>query len=167
MTRSVAKSSTNMRKLPLNAEITRFSAGRVSRSAEYGVVIKDIRKTVQGEELSSNPPSYEQTDTLRTYQDTLRAVHNVHISVPSSGNIMTNQYPTGNVRVIDQTGILTNNQYLNHSLAPAHSKAVFAAPDELYAKPCKPARMITIQHPQQTTMDLCFPILTQQALLLQ
>lgn len=158
-TRSVAKSSTNMRKLPLNAEITRFSAGRVSRSAEYGVVIKDIRKTVQGEELPSNPPTYEQSDTLRTYQDTLPAVHRGNLSTPRDGNMMNSQHQSGNVRIVDQSGaILTNNQYVNHSYAPANSKAVFAAPDELYAKPCKPARMTTLQQPQQT-IDLRYPIL--------
>lgn len=143
-----------MRKLPLNAEITRFSAGRVSRSAEYGVVIKDIRKTVQGEEQPSPqmspPPSYhEQVDTLNTYkQDTL--------SSPPNGNLILNQ------------------QYASQNLAPSNSKAVFAAPEDLYSRPYahigqnnEDRQTARVVQPNQVMMDMRYPILSQPAVLLQ
>ena len=54
--------------MPLNAEITRHSAGRASRSAEYGVVIKDIGKLAQSDTSVAGQPSpqYPQNGTMRS-----------------------------------------------------------------------------------------------------
>ena len=47
--------------MPLNAEITRHSAGRASRSAEYGVVIKDIGKLAHSDTSVAGQPSRQYT----------------------------------------------------------------------------------------------------------
>ena len=58
----------SLKKMPLNAEITRHSAGRASRSAEYGVVIKDIGKLAQSDTSVAGQPSpqYPQNGTMRS-----------------------------------------------------------------------------------------------------
>ena len=75
-TRSVASSKSrakSLKKMPLNAEITRFSAGRASRSAEYGVVIKDIGRLANTDTLSvpaasanQVPPHYQHSNTIQS-----------------------------------------------------------------------------------------------------
>ena len=159
-TRSLASTRPkSMNKLPLNAQITRFSAGRVSRSAEYGVVIKDIKKTVQEPDLQNShkmaeqPPAYqEQVNTLQTYRED--SIPRQTLSSPPNGNLIVNE------------------QYATQGLAPPNSKAVFVAPDELYSTPRSNQPMVMnngmlVQAPAPVIIDRSFPLLTQPAVKMQ
>lgn len=107
----------SLNKMPLNAEITRLSAGRVSRSAQYGVTIKDIGKSFPNNDMPSHQPEAQQPERIAPpgYYDTSRheeSLPAVHQSLPA-GSLQVGQ----------------------PRLAPPNSKAVFQAPEEDFTVP--------------------------------
>ena len=133
-TRSVASSKSrakSLKKMPLNAEITRFSAGRASRSAEYGVVIKDIGRLANTDTLSvpaasanQVPPHYQHSNTI---QSEPRYVQHAPAPVPQQQQqqpVMMTSAPAV------ASGVLHDRPYT--STGAVDSRAVFVATDDPY-----------------------------------